>query len=300
MRLDDPVFIQFLRSAVQCLGANMSFFDDDTIIPETLYDADGNRFPNANERIFSDLDDLAEPRAPAAGGAVAARASGRGPQAPACAADMAAAIFARSGKEPLPSSLQTFYPYVFRAYTDDYDAFAMIEWTKCSAVNIWSILTSQHLVVGATKSMSFMLTFAIKTQLCTSLKHFFDTATQEALKKHLQDKGDRGIKVTPELEKLFLDCCAQPGVLATLATALASYNITQHHVIRFRPGVFFLKCLRFSTGLPASRRAWSSLLFRTNFIPWPMQIRLGSPCMSQHCASIATSSASSSASRRIM
>ena len=40
MRFDDPVFRQFLHSAVHCLGANMSLCDD-TIIPETLYDADG-------------------------------------------------------------------------------------------------------------------------------------------------------------------------------------------------------------------------------------------------------------------
>ncbi len=82
----------------------MSLFDD-TIIPETLYDADGNRFRNgsddaaadADELIFGDLGDLAEPHVPAAGGAAAAHVAGRGsgrrqPQAPAYAADMAAAI----------------------------------------------------------------------------------------------------------------------------------------------------------------------------------------------------------------
>jgi hypothetical protein len=192
--------------------------NDDTVIPET---ADFERFDYNGEEDF----------AAAAGGRAFARPT-------ASAAEMAQAILAPSSrgrsKEAMPAAYGARYPFVFRSYTDDHDAFAVIEWTNCSAANLWAILTSQHLVVGAAKSMAFMLTFAIKNQLYGNLKHFLGNRV-ESIKAHI---SDRGIKVTPELERLFMDCCEIPGLLPSLASALANYNIIQNHVVKFKPGVF--------------------------------------------------------------
>lgn len=186
----------------------MEYFDnDDTVIPETV-----------------DFEEFFGP-GPA------------NPRPAVSAAEMAQSILTppRRSKEPMPTNLEPLYPFVFRSYTEDHDAFAVIEWTRCSAANLWAILTSQHLVVGATKSMAFMLTFAIKNQLHGNLKHFLLPQKVEAIKAHI---SDRGIKATADLERLFLECCSVHGVLGALAAALASYNIIQNHVVKFKPGVF--------------------------------------------------------------
>lgn len=223
MRIGDPLLQMFLRDALQCaIMQDLMDFDDNTCIPES---------------IDFDLDYHAE-------GDIVSSAGGSALRRPtASAADMANAILnpvsssrghATRSKEPLPALLVPLYPFVFRSYTDDHDAYAVIEWTNCSAANVWAILTSPHLVVGAAKSMAFMLTFAIKNQLHGQLKHFLGNRV-DAIKSHI---SDRGIKVTPDLEKLFLECCAIPGVLPALATALANYNVIQNHVVKFKPTVF--------------------------------------------------------------
>ncbi len=220
MHLEDPLLQRFLHSAVQfAFMDNFDIDNDDTNIPESLNFG------------YNDNGDLA------------ASDAGRGNARPALSAAQMAQSILNSGsssrstrsKEPMPTALAPFYPYVFRSYTDDHDAFAVVEWTNCTAANLWAILTSQHLVVGASKSMAFMLTFAIKNQLHANLKHFLGTQRVDAIKAHI---SDRGIKVTPELERLFLECCEAPGVLGSLASALATYNIIHNHVIKFKPGVF--------------------------------------------------------------
>jgi hypothetical protein len=80
-----------------------------------------------------------------------------------------------------------------------------------------------------------MLNYACRNQLSGRLKHFLGVKV-ELLKPHIS--GDRGIKITQELEKIFLESCAISGVLPALCSALASYNITQNHVIGFKSGVF--------------------------------------------------------------
>jgi hypothetical protein len=229
MRFGDALFETFLLNAMQCCGGEMSDFED-TVIPETILD--GN-----DEDIYGGLADLSSSGGPAArdsdivrGGRVSARRS------PMYAANLAASIVSGPSKDPVPVALRHLYPHVYRSYSLDHDAYAFIEWSKCSGINIWTILSSQHMVVGATKSMAFMLSYAIKTQLCSALKAFIGPTRQEAFKRHLQ--GDRGIKVTSDLEKLFLECCQVPGVLVALGIALQNYNVTQNHVIRFKPGVF--------------------------------------------------------------
>ncbi len=204
----------------------MDHEDSHTVIPETLdFEFDYNN-----------------------NGDLSASFGGGGPASPprrtVSAAEMAESILnpvprasSTRSKDPMPPALAPLYPYVFRTYSDDYDAFAVIEWSKCSGANLWAILTSQHLFCGNSKSMAFMLTFAIKNQLHGTLKHFLGVQKVEAMKSHI---SDRGIKVTSDLERLFLDCCEIPGVLAALASALANYNIIQktNHVIKFKPGVF--------------------------------------------------------------
>jgi hypothetical protein len=221
MRLDDPLLERFLHSAVHC--AIMSFSEDDTIIPETV-DFDNFDFGYNGANLS---------------------ASGEGPASrPAVsAAEMANAILnprvasARApstpSKEPMPAALAALYPFVFRSYTLDRDAFAVIEWTNCSAANLWTILTSEHLFVGASKSTACMLTFAIKNQLLGNLQHFLGAARVNGIKAQITN---RGINVTRDLERLFLECCDVSGVLPALASALATYNM-DNHVIRFKPGV---------------------------------------------------------------
>ena len=89
---------------------------------------------------------------------------------------------------------------------------------------------------GSARSMAWFLNFAIRNQLNGLLKHFLGDARIQALQPHLA--GDRGIKSNPQLEKIFMQSCEIPGVLPALRSALATYNITDKHVIRFKPGVF--------------------------------------------------------------
>ena len=141
----------------------------------------------------------------------------------------------RSG-EPLPGPLGALYPHVTRLYTEDQDAFAAVAWTDCSASNLWAIITSPHLVSGASRSMAWFLNFAVRTQLTGTLKHFLGPARLAAFQPHLA--GTRGIQPTAELERLFVDCCNVAGVRSALTSSLCSYNITEKHVIRFKAGVF--------------------------------------------------------------
>jgi hypothetical protein len=138
--------------------------------------------------------------------------------------------------ETMPEELRALYPFVSRGWTDDRDAFAVIEWTKCSAKNLWAILSSQHLATGSTKSMAFVLNFVVRNQLTGHLKHFLGSDKLDAFRSHLSHP--RGIQISDGLERLFLDSCSIPGVLPALCSALATYNITQNHVIRFKNGVF--------------------------------------------------------------
>ncbi len=205
------------------------------IVPETLDDTrlDDTRY--GGSEFFADSFLYSGPgHASAAGGGDVAR------RPSVSARDMAEAILnpgpRRRTKDPLPDTLQPLYPHVYRSYTDDMDAFAVIDWTMCSAANIWAIITSPHFSVGATKTMTYIQNFAIKTQLLSALKHFLGQSRVEALKVHVS--GERGIKVSPELERLFLDACSVTGVLEALQSALITYNITQNHMIRFKSGVF--------------------------------------------------------------
>jgi hypothetical protein len=256
MHLVDALFQDFLESSIQCCGSMDS--RDFEIIPETLYDT---RFGESEDVYAIDTDDtlFCGPGVPSAvsadivmappsglGRASAARAVGGGvARRPTVSArDMAESILnpatsKRRTKEPLPDAIQPLYPHVFRSYTDDHDAYAVIDWPKCSAANIWAIITSPHLCVGNTKAMTFMLTFVIKGQLLTALKHVLGQRRVDALKVHVTGEvSSRGIKVSPDLERLFIDACSVQGVLGSLQCALTTYNITQNHVIRFKSGVF--------------------------------------------------------------
>jgi hypothetical protein len=237
----DPLFQIFLLSSRKCCE-NMDF----DIIPETIEDT---RFDHDDFGLGEDSYDyrahsafqVRASSATAVGGSKAIDGA-VGRRAPVSAKETTETIFNtvptsnRPHKEPLPAAIQPLYPFVFRSYTDDHDAFAIIEWSKCTAANIWAIITSPHLSVGATRTMTFILNFAIKGQLLNALKHFLGQSRLEAFKVHVS--GERGIKVSPDLERLFCDACSIPGVLAALQSALTTYNVTQNHLIRFKSGVF--------------------------------------------------------------
>jgi len=185
MRRDDAIFGSFLRSALR-IASHMSFSDDDTCIPETAFCDDGDDL-SAGVVPESFLP-LPSQRRNARGGSAAGGSAGRRPAA-ACAAraPLSAVQMVNEvlGDAPAPAPallatgdllpagpLRTLYPFIKRAYNDDMDAFAVIEWTKCSAANVWAIITSTNLSMGASKSMSFVLNFAIRNQLTGALKHF--------------------------------------------------------------------------------------------------------------------------------
>jgi hypothetical protein len=222
----------------------MDSFD---IVPETLYDT---RFGESEDVYALDADDTLY-SGPGVGSHVSADVifappSGPGRASAARRPTVSARAMAQSilnptskRREQLPDAIQHLYPHVFRSYTDDHDAYAVIDWSKCSAANIWAIITSPHLCVGNTKAMTFMLTFVIKGQLLTALKHVLGQPRVDALKAHVTGEvSSRGIKVSPDLERLFIDACSVQGVLGSVQGALTTYNITQNHVIRFKSGVF--------------------------------------------------------------
>jgi hypothetical protein len=276
MRVDDALFGRFLRSAL--LRCNMNPFDDDcTCIEESqdgIFADDGafgisdrlpSRPPSRGGRIIAEtllpedeliLDADDGPFAPrsassacgeaASLGRSTSRGGGRGRRGSTTRAGGGrpsggeeagpASRIDASRVETMPEELRALYPFVSRGWTDDQDAFAVIEWTKCTAKNLWAILSSQHLASGSTKSMTFVLNFAVRNQLTGHLKHFLGSDKLEVFRHHLTHP--RGIQISPAIERLFLDSCSIAGVLPALCSALASYNITQNHVIRFKNGVF--------------------------------------------------------------
>ena len=238
MRPVDPIFARFLNNSLQLCGIMFGGSDDDTCvtcIPETgpffAVDNDSLRSPAASppraggfmvvaETLFAD-DSVSQSHNLSAAAPALVNLRGRSaavrrltmnqdssaqelPAAPAPAAPPPRPVTS----ERVPLALQHQYPWVSRSFTDDHDAFAVIEWSKCTASNLWTILTSSHLYSGAARSMAYMLNFACRSQLNGHLKHFLGATKLQALQAHIS--GDRGIKVTSDLERIFLDSCAIP------------------------------------------------------------------------------------------
>lgn len=259
MRAVDPIFARFLNNSLQLCGIMFGGSDDDTYIPETgpffAVDIDSLRSPAASPPRAGGMvvaetllpEDSSQSLNPSAvlvnlrarSAAVRRLPMNQDSSAQQVAAQplpASAAHPARPRCEPMPQALQRLYPFVSRSFTDDHDAFAVIEWSKCTASNLWTILTSSHMYTGAARSMAYMLNFACRSQLNGQLKHFLGVSKLQALQPLIT--GDRGIKVTSDLERIFLDSCSIPGVLPALCSAMATYNITQNHIIRFKSGVF--------------------------------------------------------------
>ena len=128
----------------------MSFSDDDTCIPETAFFHDGDeQLPSQrrNARGGSAADGTAGRRPASTSAARAPLSSSAVQMADAICSDAPApapALLATGDLLPA-GPLRTLYPFIKRAYNDDMDAFAVIEWSQCCAANLWAIITSSHL-----------------------------------------------------------------------------------------------------------------------------------------------------------
>ena len=130
------------------------------------------------------------------------------------------------------TNIKDFYPHVSRRTDSDFDSFAMIDWSKCSSNQIYDICTSPHMQCGASKSMAYVLNYAVK-QLNGDLSCFCPGASAEL--KRLTQKS---IKPNANLKAAIEKCCESTGVLHSLQQSMTQYTSHKANTVRFKPGAF--------------------------------------------------------------
>jgi len=130
-----------------------------------------------------------------------------------------------------PSDIPAMYPHCERHFTDDFDYFLQVNWNRCTAGQIYDICTSPHLQCGATKSMAYVLSFAIKA--LTGELACFCLDDSKALKALVA----KNTRPSLDLRNAFEKCCAGVGVLESLRRTMSKYTQNKSNVIKWRPGV---------------------------------------------------------------
>lgn len=59
-------------------------------------------------------------------------------------------------------SIANLYPNCTRQFNEDFDSYVLVEWKKCSAKQIDNVCSSIHMQCGATKSMAWVMKFAVQ------------------------------------------------------------------------------------------------------------------------------------------
>lgn len=135
-------------------------------------------------------------------------------------------------------SMKDLYPHVTRRTDNDFDAYAVIDWSRCTSDQIYDICTSSHMMSGLTKSMAWVLNFAVK-ELTGKLSCFCPHHANEV--KTLTKKGT--IKPSATLKAAIGKCCDSTGVLHSLQQSLTAYTSLKANTVRFKPGAFPEVCV---------------------------------------------------------
>jgi hypothetical protein len=61
-------------------------------------------------------------------------------------------------QHPIPE----LYPHCHQEQDSDFDSYLKIDWSSCSAAQVYDICASPHMQCGAAKSMTYVLQFAVK------------------------------------------------------------------------------------------------------------------------------------------
>ena len=135
-----------------------------------------------------------------------------------------------SALAPPPPTLQQVHPHVSTRLDDDFNRVVDINWMACSALEMYEVLTSQHLQCGAFNSMSYVLRHAVG-QLLGTLKPFIPETDIAALTK-------LAVKASPQLQAAFEKCCKAVGVLSSLRRHMTTYTAAKANAVRVKPGSF--------------------------------------------------------------
>jgi hypothetical protein len=134
--------------------------------------------------------------------------------------------------QPVKSSgIPAMYPHCHREFNADFDSYLRIDWTKCTAVQIYDICSSPHMKSGATNSMSYVLSHAVKT-----LTGYLSCFCADASKK-LKELVSKNSKPSEALRTAFVNCCAGTGVLESLQRCMTEYTDVKGNVVRWKAGI---------------------------------------------------------------